>query len=149
LQRKAIQYLGLNSSSENRQVLNEIYVSSNDLEMKRQILQAFFLGGDTARVIEIATTEQNPDLRRAAVRQLGPMGSQRTGDALVTIYTRQTEPDIKRAVIEGLFMQNNAEALVSLARKEADREMQKRIVQQLSLMQSRVALEYMMELLNK
>ncbi len=149
LQRKAIQYLGVNSSPDNRQVLNEIYSSSNDVEMKRQILQAFFVGGDAARLIEIATNEQNPDLRRAAVRQLGPMGSQRTSDALVTIYTRQTDPDIKRAAIEGLFIQNNAEALVSLARKESDRELQRRIVQQLSLMQSKVAIDYMMELLNK
>ena len=51
-------------------------------------------------------------------------------------------------MLEGLFIQNHAEALVSLARKESDPEMKRRIVEKLSIMSgSQVAMDYMMEIL--
>lgn len=46
-------------------------------------------------------------------------------------------------------MQGNARALIDLARKETDLSMKKEIVGKLSLMGSKEATEYMMELLNK
>ena len=54
-------------------------------------------------------------------------------------WWRSTAPTaiaaVRKAVIEGLFLQNHAEALVSLARKESDPELKRRIVEKLSLMQ--------------
>jgi hypothetical protein len=108
-----------------------------------------FVGGDATHLIEVATTEQNADLRYTAVRQLGTMGRTKTGDALLTIYAKEKEPQIKRQVINALFIQNNAESLVALARKESDAQMKKEMVQKLSLMKSKVALDYLMEILNK
>ena len=49
----------------------------------------------------------------------------------------------------GLFIQKNDVALVELARKETNAELKKEIVGRLSLMKSKVALDYLMELLNK
>ena len=46
-------------------------------------------------------------------------------------------------------MQDNAEALVAIARKETDVEAKKAIVQQLSLMKSKVATDYLLEILGK
>jgi hypothetical protein len=48
-----------------------------------------------------------------------------------------------------LFVQNNAEALVALARKESDPAMKRALVQRLSVMKSKVALDYLVELLGK
>ncbi len=149
LQSKAIQYLGINGTRENRQVLADIYASSTDVQVKRQILQGMFVGGDSARLIDIANTEPNLDLRRTAIRQLGTMSRANTGDALVAIYGKEKDQDLKRQAVNGLFIQNNAEALVALARKESDPIMKKDIVSKLSLMKSKVALDYLMEILNK
>jgi hypothetical protein len=68
----------------------------------------------------------------------------KVGDALVSIYQ---EPEVRKAVVSALYMQQNAKALVALARKETDPEMKKDLVQKLSTMKSKEALDYLMELL--
>ena len=207
LQRKAIDYLGVHNSAANRQVLEQVYKTSDDVELKkrvlrafmiagdrqrvlsaatseadaglrgeavrqlgvmgahdelaqlyqkessvdvkRQILQAMFIGGNGTRLLELARTEPNLELRRTAVRNLGLMGATRTGQALVDIYTTDKDAGIRRAAVNGLFVQNNAEALVGLARKEKDPAMKQELVQKLSVMKSKVAMDYLLELLGK
>jgi HEAT repeat protein len=127
--------------------LSQLYQKETSLDVKKQILQAMFVGGDSTRLIELARNEQNPELRRIAVRNLGLMGASRSGTALVEIYNSDKDPAIKSAVIEALFISNNAESLVALARKETDANMKREMVRKLSLMQSKVALDYLMELL--
>jgi HEAT repeat protein len=128
--------------------LAQLYQKETTVEVKKQILQAMFVGGDATRLIELARTESNPELRRTAVRNLGLIGSQRTGPALVEIFGKDNDPEIKRAVIQALFIQNNGEALVTLARKEPNTsELKREMVQKLSLMRNKAAQDYMMELL--
>ena len=85
-----------------------------------------FVGGNSTRMTELAKTEPNPDLRRLAIRNLGLMGSKGTGDALVEIYSTDKDVTVRKAVIQALFLQNNAVALVSLARKESGHDDEKR-----------------------
>jgi HEAT repeat protein len=87
------------------------------------------------------------ELRRRAIQHLGMMGRERTADAILSIYNRQTDPELKEAAIDALFIQQNAETLVALARKETNRDLKARIVQKLSLMRSPAARDYLMELL--
>ncbi len=75
-------------------------------------------------MIEVANTEQNPELRRRAMQHLGTMGRTKTGDSLVGLYAKEKEIDIKRTIINALFTQNNAESLVAIARKETDPTLQ-------------------------
>ena len=117
--------------------------------MKKRILQAMFVGANAAKLIELANGEPNIELRRAAIRNLGLMGPQKTSDALLTIYAREKEPETRKVVLQAFFHQNNAEQLVALARKESDPYMRKEIISRLSLMRSKVALDYLMEILNK
>jgi HEAT repeat protein len=105
------------------------------------------VGGNTARMVEIAKTEKDADLRRIAVRNLGVMGGRTAGDALVEIYSAEKDPAIRRQVINSLFTQGNATALVALARKEQDMAMKTEIVKRLSNMDSKEAQAYMLELL--
>ena len=62
---------------------------------------------------------KDPELRREAVRNLGVMGARRAGDALVQIYVSEKDVDVRKPVVNALFTQGNATALVALARKEA------------------------------
>ena len=50
-------------------------------------------------------------------------------------------------MVQAFFVQGNATALVQLARQEQDTSVKKDIVQMLSLMQSKEATDYMLELL--
>ena len=205
LQMKAIQYIGMQGSQPNRQLLGEIYTSSTDVDVKRQILRAYmmagdrervlaaatnekspqlraeamrqlgmmgagdevwqlyqketdaqvrgqiiqglFMAGDSTHLLEVANNDASPDLRRRAIQHLGMMGRERTGDAILNIYNRQTDVGVKEAAIDALFIQQNAETLVALARKETDRDLKRRIVAKLALMPSPVARDYMLELL--
>ena len=116
LRQEAVRQLGVMGA---REELRQLYQKESDVDVKRQILQALFVAGDSERLVELANGETNPQLRLAAVRHLGTMGSQRTGPALVTLYERDGDAAVKRAVINALFVQGNAEALVGLARKES------------------------------
>jgi HEAT repeat protein len=207
LQMRAVRYLGIHGGRESRAALADIYASSSDVDMKKRILNAFMQGGEKDRLLTAAQTEQNPELRAAAVQLLGNlgaheelwamyqkessvdvkkgiiralftggsitrlselargeqntelrllavrnlalMGSKRTGDTLIEIYNSDKNPDVRKAVINGLFSGGNDVALVALARKEQDMTLKKDIVQKLSNMRTKVATDYLLELLNK
>jgi HEAT repeat protein len=144
LRAEAVRQLGMMGA---RNEVWQLYQKETSPEVREQMMQALFLGGDSARLIEIANSDQSAELRRRAVQHLGMMGRERTGDALNAIYARQTDPEIKEAAIDAMFIQQNAESLVALARKETDPDLRRRIVQKLSLMRSPAAREYLMELL--
>lgn len=58
------------SPSNHGQILFEIYESSSDVNVKRAALNAFSASGDTDRLLQIAKTEKDAELRRDAVRRL-------------------------------------------------------------------------------
>jgi HEAT repeat protein len=147
LREEAVRQLGVMGAHEE---LWQLYQKESAVEVKKRIIQAMFVGGNAARLIDLAKTEKNPELRRSAIRNLGLIGSKRASDALVEIYASDKDPEVRRAVINGLFVQNNAAALVDLARKEQDATTKKEIVSKLSVMGSKdpVVMQFMMELLN-
>src|SRR5262249_54034834 len=131
LRAEAVRQLGVMGAHEE---LWTLYQKDASVDVKKQIIRAMFTGGDASRLIQLAKTEQNPELRLLAVRNLGVMGSRQTGDALVEIYGTSKDAEVRKAVINGLFVQNNAEGLVALARKESDPAMKKEMVQKLGVM---------------
>ena len=141
----AIQQLGVMGAHEE---LSKLYAQETEKENKKRILQAMFVGGNAEKLIALSKSEPDPDLRRTAIRNLGLMGREKTGSTLVEIYNADRDPGVKKAVIEGLFLQGHAEALVTLARKETDPALKRSIVEKLSLMSgSKAAMDYLMELL--
>jgi HEAT repeat protein len=145
LRMAAIQQLGVMGGHEE---LSKLYAQETAKDVKKRILQAMFVGGNAERLIVLAKSEPDPDLRRTAIRNLGLMGHERTGATLVEIYGADRDPAVRKAVLDGLFIQNAADALVTLARKESDPELKRRIVEKLSLLSgSKVAMDYLMELL--
>lgn len=144
LRGEAVQQLGvMNAGAE----LGELYQSEQSVEVKKRILQAMFIGNQSDKLIELAKGEKDPELRKAAIRNLGLMKRTGTSEALLSIYGSDQNPEIRRTVVNALFLQNNASALVTLARAEKSPEMKKEIVSKLSLMKSKEATDYLMELL--
>lgn len=150
LQRSAIRYLGMMGGADDREALNTVYRSATDISVKRAVINSYFTSGNVDRMIDIAKTEKDPELRRIAIRNLGTMnrtGGASASDALVSIYKSETSSDIRRQIINSLFIQRNAKALVELARAEKDPEMKRELVSKLSVMKTPEATDYMLELL--
>jgi len=146
LRSEAVRQLGMLGA---RDELWQLYQKESSVDVKKRILQAMFVGGDSTRLIDLAKSEKDPELRGTAVRNLGLMGGPQTAQALLDIYSTDKDPAVKKNVINSLFTQGNATALVALARKETDLDMKKSIVQKLSVMGGKVATDYMLEILNK
>jgi hypothetical protein len=146
LRREAIRQLGLvHGISE----LQQLYQAESSTDLRREILQAFFLAGDSGKLVQAAQGEKDPDLRRAAIRNLGLIHSDDSGKALQDIYAKETDHSLKAEVLNAFFLQGNAKALVAIARSEKDPELKKIAVSKLTLMHSKEATEYLMELLQK
>ncbi len=86
LQLTAVQYLGTYRSKESRQLLAEVYASVSDVNVKRAVLRSFEMSRDIEHLTAIAKSEQNVDLRREAIRQLGNIRDDQTMASLVAIY---------------------------------------------------------------
>ncbi len=161
LQLKAISFLGPKltiekegrlvhqSPSNHGQILFEIYQSSSDVNVKRAALNAFSASGDTDRLLQIAKTEKDAELRRDAVRRLTSLKNPAATDALVAMYGPEQDKEIRRAIVNSLVSQNDVKQLIAVARNEKDPEMVRYIVSRLAGMKSPEASDYLMEILKK
>jgi HEAT repeat protein len=146
LQMKAIEYLGMHGGEANHKLLEEIYQTSADTQVKRRVLQGYMLSGQRDRLFQIAKAESSPKLRRAAIELLGVSGGRAQ---LAELYAAEAAPDVKQAILNGLFIAGDAKALVNIARQEKNAELRRSVVQRLSMMNKPEAREFMMEILNK
>lgn len=144
LRREAIRTL---AQSGGKDELWTIYQHEGSPEMRKEIVQSMLMDGDSAHLLEIARTDKDAEIRRDAVRTLALTGWGKDNGAMVGLYDKESDPATKRELIQGMFLQQNAKGLVELARREKNPELKKDIVQQLSLMHSKEATDYMMELL--
>jgi Skp family chaperone for outer membrane proteins len=129
--------------------LQQLYQTETSPDIRREILQAFFLSGDATTLAQAAQSEKDPEVRRTAIRNLGLIHSDEASKALETIYPKATDRETKEAVLNAFFLQGNAHALVAIARTEKDPELKKAAVSKLSIMHSKEATDYLMELLQK
>src|SRR5438128_1469964 len=77
----------------------DLYQKESSHNIKKKILQTMFVGGNVDKLAELARTEKDLELRRAAVRNLGLMGSQRTAEILISVYTNDKELSIRKEVL--------------------------------------------------
>jgi len=129
--------------------LEQLYKTETSSDVRREILQAFFLAGDSGRLVQAAQGEKDAELRRAAIRNLGLIHSDDSGKALQEIYSKETDHEVKAEVLNAYFLQGNAKALVAIARSEKDPELKKTAVSKLTVMHSKEGTDYLMELLQK
>jgi hypothetical protein len=146
LQRKAISYLAMFGGKGAGKILAEVYTSSNDSEVKRAVIRSYIVSGDREQLAALAKNEPNPELRKEAIRNLGITGGQAE---LQAMYPRETDRGVKEEILNAYFIGGDAKGLIAVARTEKDPELKKKAVEKLSLMGSKEANEYLMELLQK
>lgn len=131
LQRTSVEYLGLYGGTENGHLLEQIYISSPNMDVRRKILEAYMLSGDGEKLLAVAKKESEPDLRRSAIEQLGLLG--RT-DALDELYRTETNIDLRRRIIESFMLAGESDRLYELARKESEPKLRRTAIEHLGLM---------------
>ncbi|HWY05959.1 MAG TPA: HEAT repeat domain-containing protein [Candidatus Acidoferrales bacterium] len=146
LQRKALSYLATFGGKGAGKILAEVYASSSDPEVKRAVIRSYIISGDREQLAALAKSEPNPELRKEAIRNLGITGGQAE---LQSIYAKETDRGVKEEILNAYFIGGDAKGLIAVARTEKDPELKKKAVEKLSLMGSKEANEYLMELLQK
>ncbi|MEE8586169.1 MAG: HEAT repeat domain-containing protein, partial [Acidobacteriota bacterium] len=136
LQMKALRYLGLFGGNQNRQLLDEIYTSSSDVEIKRAIIRSWMHSGSKERLNEIASQEDDASLRRAAIRQLGILGARQE---LSQLYAQEQEQDNRRRILNALAISGAVDELAGLARSESDPDLRRTAVSKLGLVNRKKA----------
>src|SRR5206468_12979226 len=117
LQLRAIKYLGIMGGNENRQILADVYRATNDSAVKRAIIRSFMVSGDRTRLLGLAKGETVPELRGEAVQQLGVMGAHAE---LAELYSTETSVDVKKRILQAMFVGGNADKLIEHAKSEKD-----------------------------
>src|ERR1700722_4828232 len=131
--------------------LLSLYHDNSNPEVKAEVISGLIPAGPKGAdaLSSIAASEQDPELRRKAIRNLGIAGGMSAAPALVAIYRKNPDVETKRAVAQALFLAGDSHDLVELARAEKDPAVKQSLVQQLSLLHNKEATDYMIEILNK
>jgi len=145
LRSEAIRTLGIMGG---RAELASMYGSETSRDVRDDIIQALFLSGDTDKIGELARGERDAGLRKSAIQKLGLMGS-KTTPTLLALYAGDNDPEVKEGVLHALFLQGNAKALIDIAKKEQNKDLKKKALRQLSIMNDEDALAYMLQILNE
>jgi hypothetical protein len=126
-----------------------LYEKETNKDLKMQMVSAFGSMQAVDQLSRIVKTEKDPEIRRRALRSLGNMKTEKTGQMLVDLYGSEQDVEAKRSIISSLGNQNNAEGLVAIARKESSLALKTDIVRKLSEMapRNKVAADYLMEII--
>lgn len=146
LRDEAVRTLGVMGATEE---LGQMYKTETSVAVRKAILHALFVGGAADKLGEIVRTERDPVLRAEALHSLALTGSSRSAALLLEVYKSDSDANVRQKVLHGLFLQGNSGALVQIARAETNPELRKAAVHWLSLMNSKEATAYMLEILNK
>lgn len=129
--------------------LGQLYGNESSADVRSAILDAMYNAGYSDKLLELARSEKDAKLRTAAIHRLGNMRKSKTADALVSLYSSETDKGVKQQILRSLYNQGSAKELVDVARKESDAELRREAVHMLSNMKSKEATDYLVELLNK
>lgn len=117
LQLDAIRYLARGKDSNAGQLFSEIYAASNDVNVKRAILSSYTAARDKDRLVQIAKTEKNPDLRNYAIGALSEIDGQ---PEIWQVYQSEATPEGKAALLAYMRENGNTDKLVEVARTDKD-----------------------------
>ena len=127
LQVRAIRYLGI-SGDRYSKLLQEIYAGSSDVKVKEAVLQAYMTSGAKEPVLAAARGEKDPELRRAAIHQLGAMGARKE---LEELYGSTSSIDDKEAILQAFGMAGDSDQLIRVATTEGDGKIRERAIRDL------------------
>jgi len=145
LQLKAISYMDMRRKPANAQVLAEIYASSNDMAVKRAILQSYSGMRDKERLLALAKSEKSLELREIAISGLG---NNPGTPELWQIYQTETTPEGKIQLLRYMYNNSDAAKLLDVVKNEKDPKVRSEAVRVLASQKSGLDSNAMVTLYN-
>ncbi|MBL8209464.1 MAG: HEAT repeat domain-containing protein [Bryobacterales bacterium] len=147
LRKEAIRGLGQSGADAE---LWQLYQGEQNADTKVEILRALPGNKESIdRLLDYAKSEKDPKVRRELVQQVGYIRHPKASEALPGMYAGESDVTVRRAILDALYSQKNAKALVDIAKTEKDAGLRRNVVERLSHMKSKEAQDYLVELLNK
>ncbi len=144
LKNRAINLLGVMGKSGD---LLKIYQEKNFAEHRTQIIRGIAIGGGAEALFEIINSEKDERLLLNAIKSVGIISKHKTAEKLADLYNRNSNKEVRFAIIHALFIQSDAKGLVRLIEQEKDPELKRKILRNLSVMGSEESDEYFAKIL--
>ena len=142
VRRHAINILGAMGEVDSiRALLPEL----EDEESQRAAMQAFGVAGAAEPLVEVAKGNWPLEMRVEAVRALGMIG--KAGPAVVEFYRPEQPVQLRKAAIQALMMLGDGKRLIEIYRVETDPKMKRELLQAIAVSDSDEALDLIDEVL--
>ncbi len=139
VRRKAIETLGAMGASDE---LHQLFDATQDVGNRRAIIQSLAVAGNTKALISIASNITLPEAERIdAMRALGVAGDRGGGAALVDLYARTDSPALRDAILQGLMITGDSDAVTKLYRSARTTEEKKAVLRVLTMMDNDKAID--------
>jgi outer membrane protein assembly factor BamD (BamD/ComL family) len=147
LRADAIQKLGTLDASEE---LKQLFGTTQDAGNQRAIVDALGIAGDADALAAIAGDAKRPeDIRINALHALGIAGDRGGEASLVKLYPQANTPALRDAVLQGLLIAGNSEAVLGLYRAAKTTDEKKALLRILTSMGDDAAIDAIEATLDK
>ncbi|HZP67646.1 MAG TPA: HEAT repeat domain-containing protein [Rudaea sp.] len=138
VRREAIQALGaLDAAAE----LQQLFDTTHDEANQREIVQALGVAGNVQALVKIAGNASTEAIRIEAIRALGVSGDRGGNVALVDLYPKATTPALRDAVLQGLLIAGDTDAMLKLYRQAKTAEEKQALLRIITMTNSGAALD--------
>ncbi len=139
LQKQAIRLIGVMRGNDE---LMALYQQQSFAPLRAEIINAIAIGGGADQLIGIVKSETDSKLVVEAVKKMGIINRNDSGKKLLSLYQTKNNQEVKSAVIQALFIQNNAKGLISIVKSEQDNRLKRKALKRLSMINSDEVIEF-------
>ena len=126
LQERAVQMAGSRESAQSRQLMNEVYASTTNADIKRHVLRSWASAGSKDAILNAAKSDANVEVRETAIRHLGEMRA--TAD-LASLYGSESDTKVRERILRAIANTDDWQKLLDIAKTEKDENLRARAVQ--------------------
>ena len=136
---KAIETLGAMGASDE---LRQLFDTTKDAGNRREIIRSLGVAGNASALKTLAGNTSLPQKERVeAMRALGMAGDNGGAAALVDLYAKADTPALREAVLQGLLMAGDGEAVKKLYNNARTSEEKKAVLRVLTMMDDEDAMD--------
>jgi HEAT repeat protein len=145
LQMEAIRYLTARGKQTTVAELDEIYNSTQDLDVRRAVLDALISMRDRASLLRIAGGDAPLDLRSRAINGLGNENMMTAAD-LYSLYQKETAKELRNSMVNALGSMGAVDQLSQVIRNEKDADVRNNAIRRLGGIRNERASQLLVEL---
>ena len=139
VRRKAIETLGAMEASDE---LRQLFDATQDADNRRAIIHSLGVAGNTSALTSIAGNTTLPQNERAeAMHALGIAGDHGGRAALVDLYAKEDTMALRNAILQGLLIAGDSDAVTKLYRKARTTDEKKALLRVLTTMDNDKAID--------